>query len=709
MSKELNSKEKNEEKITEKLDLKEKTDNKNFQPFSYIEKKHISPILFSIDKNIKRNFQNRFKFQTLIFGILASRNDNINSILFQNTLSTIENSLPGLGKLGFDNNNILICLFFNEINSQNIFSKDDFNNINNDDDYIYYHYQYNIKKFKINDNSENSLPILLFAKNKNVFPIENLKFFYQHIISDLMINKDNIFTSIITNGTILLNNNNLYEMILGSYDEKMRNRIIVPSIETINQGLISKTQQYEFIHYNLYNLNYLDISYCVPINSFFNLIYMNKRLLSSICYYYNYIPKDVNLYYHDLNLGIILYSQNYNIFYVSSITANIPQTNIEYSDFLFNYTQKYSGHYGNFFHFLKLFLYCNNCNIIQKLFQCFYILGCLFEFIFPSLAVLVIYSIFFEAFEISDGRSAGFFTILFFVFMIISGSTYLINRDSRKIKITNYLLYFIFEVYFILLIICSIIAMDNLRINKKHDKYKFNTATLVFLLILNIIPPLIPLILGIERVFKNILGMLLYIVLGISSTNSNFYMNYILNSSDAGGGFNKSDKKGILILIFYLFNTFFACLSFFLTSRSRRVGCVLTLTAILSVYNFVKMAGISFRILFVESKIIEFISEKSKIEKIKNDNNNYKLKNAKHKENHSSENDKITKNSNNDSNEENEHQTNDEIYINDNEGNNDKKEEFYKNDDNSKINDEKEINNSENIENKYDNDNDNEF
>ena len=266
--------------------------------------------------------------------------------------------------------------------------------------------------------------------------------------------------------------------------------------------------------------------------------------------------------------------------------------------------------------------------------------------------------------------------------MIISGSTYLINRDSRKIKITNYLLYFIFEVYFILLIICSIIAMDNLRINKKHDKYKFNTATLVFLLILNIIPPLIPLILGIERVFKNILGMLLYIVLGISSTNSNFYMNYILNSSDAGGGFNKSDKKGI----FYLFNTFFACLSFFLTSRSRRVGCVLTLTAILSVYNFVKMAGISFRILFVESKIIEFISEKSKIEKIKNDNNNYKLKNAKHKENHSSENDKITKNSNNDSNEENEHQTNDEIYINDNEGNN-----------------------SENIENKYDNDNDNEF
>lgn len=106
MSKELNSKEKIEEKITEKLDLKEKTDNKNFLPFSYIEKKHISPILFSIDKNIKSNFHNRFKFQTLIFGVLASRNDNINSILFQNTLSTIENSLPGLGKLGFDNNNI---------------------------------------------------------------------------------------------------------------------------------------------------------------------------------------------------------------------------------------------------------------------------------------------------------------------------------------------------------------------------------------------------------------------------------------------------------------------------------------------------------------------------------------------------------------------------------------------------------------------------
>ena len=588
--------------------------------FSFIEKKHINPILFPFEKSKKYTFKNRFRNKVLIFGILASNDDENNSILLKITLESISNNIQILKKFGIDADKILVCVFFNNIITQNIFSKRDINSINNDKDYIYCHYQ---TKVELN----NIFPVLLFTKKNYVYPIENLQFYYKNILSEL-VNKDQfIFTSILINGISILQNN-LSEMILASYDEKEKNRIVVPSIEIISQGLMSLIQQYEFVHYNLYNLNYFDLASTVPINSFCNLMCMNDVLLNNINKFYSTINKDSSLYFHDYNLGLYLYSQGFIIFYVSSITVNITQNDISYNDFMYNYTKKYSGNYANFFQVIRTFIDFRRCNIIQKFFLCFQIIGSLFEFIFPSLAGLVIYSIFFETFEIKDGRTAGFFTLLYYIFMIIIGSTYLNSDNHKKIKITSFFLYFLVEIYYLFLIICSIFAMHHLRKNKMNDRYKFNTASLVFLLILNIIPPLIPIILAIGRIIPCLGGMFLYIVLGVPTTNTNFYMNYMLNCSDSYGGYNKSDRKGILILVFYLFNAFFTSLIFFLTTRSRRVGCVLTLTSILTVYNFIKMAGISFRILFVESKINEIIIEPKKVEKIKKeiDNNIDKAK-----------------------------------------------------------------------------------
>ena len=591
----------------EKLNVKEST-------FLFIEKKHVNPILFPILKTKTNTFKNRFKNKVLIFGILASNDDENNSILLKISLESISNNLEILTKFGIDAEKILVCVFFDHIITENIFSKNEIDSLNNEKDYIYYHYQTK-KQLK------NTFPVLLFSKKNYVYPIENLKFFYKNILSELL-NKDQfIFSSILINGISILQNN-LSEMILASFDEKEKNRIIVPSIETISSGLISLIQQYEFVHYNLYNLNYFDLASTLPINSFFNLMCINDNLLNSINNFYSTIHKDCSLFYHDYNLGLYLYNQNYNIFYISSITVNIIQKDISYNDFMYNYTKKYSGNYANFFQLIRTLFSFNRCNIIQKIFLCFQIIGSLFEFIFPSLAGMVIYSILFEAFEIKDGRSAGFFTLLYYIFMIISGSTYLNSDNHKKIKITSLILYFIVEIYYLFLIICSIFAMHHLRKNKINDRYKFNTASLVFLLILNIIPPLIPIILSIGKIIPCIGGMLLYIVLGVPTTNTNFYMNYMLNCSDSYGGYYKNDRKGILILIFYLFNIFFSSLIFFLTTRSRRVGCVLTLTSILTVYNFIKMAGISFRILFVESKINEIIMEPKKIDKIKKEISN---------------------------------------------------------------------------------------
>ena len=577
--------------------------------FTYLDKKHVNPILFPIEKTKKNTFGNRFKNKVLIFGILASNDNFNNNLLLKISLDSISNNLQVLSKFGIDTEKILVCVFFNQIITENIFPKYIIDNINNDKDYIFWHYQTN-KELK------NIFPVLLFAKKNYVNPIENIKFYYKNVLSELL-NKDQfIFSSILINGVSILQNN-LSEMILACYDEKEKNRIIIPAIETISSGLISLIQQYEFVHYNLYNLNYFDLASTVPINSFFNLMCMNQILLNSINNFYTTIYNDSSLFFHDYNLGLNLYSQGYIIFYNSSITVNITQNDISYNDFMYNYTKKYSGNYANFFQLIRTFIDFKRCNIIQKIFLCFQIIGSLFEFIFPSLAGMVIYSILFEAFEIKDGRTASFFTLLYYILMIISGSTYLNSDNHKKIKITSLILYIIVELYYLFLIICSVLAMHHLRKNKINDRYKFNTASLVFLLILNIIPPLIPIILGIGKIIPCISGMILYIFLGVPTTNTNFYMNYILNCSDSYGGYNKSDRKGILIFVFYLFNIFFSSLIFFLTTRSRRVGCVLTLTSILTVYNLIKMGGISFRILFVESKINEIIIEPNKVDKIK--------------------------------------------------------------------------------------------
>ena len=181
------------------------------------------------------------------------------------------------------------------------------------------------------------------------------------------------------------------------------------------------------------------------------------------------------------------------------------------------------------------------------------------------------------------------------------------------------ILLILFTLYYIFILISSVFAMHHINKNKKHNEYKFNKPAIVFLMIFIVIPAFFPLILGITEIISNILGMIIYLVIGVPSTNSIILMGKLFNSPDSLGGNKIYDRKSILIFIFYLFNIFFGHLIFFMERRRKRANCVIALSIIFCIYNFVKICGIIMNILFSQNYDNK-INDNNLIESIKNYN-----------------------------------------------------------------------------------------
>ena len=154
-------------------------------------------------------------------------------------------------------------------------------------------------------------------------------------------------------------------------------------------------------------------------------------------------------------------------------------------------------------------------------------------------------------------------------------------------------------------------------------------------------------ILSIGKILSNIVNMFMYLFLGASSSTSVFLMAYLFNASEKSGGLKLGDKNGFTLLIFFLFNIFFGCLTFFNTSRKNRVNCVLILSIIFTVYNIIKQISIVLRILLYEKSFNKVIEEKKSIDEItkyvnaiKNDNNYKKVNNGNDENNINEENGK---------------------------------------------------------------------
>ena len=656
-------------------------------PFYYFEKAGGNCEVFSLDKNNLGNDDYKYCMCILL------EDDSIESSqkLFT-TLTGLKNSLKPLA----DNLEIIpqeICLFIFVKRTLNNKLFDDSEKENLDEK----NKNFLIKEKTMEEKSDlKNIKMYIITNLNGLYEIRALKCYYS-ILKKLSKDKNMIFSTIITAGIIPVKDS-LLSLIKTAYNKKKNHGIAVAPIEYTPNNLYSKIALYEKIHFNIFNMSLYDQSCSVPISSLFCTMVINKKLLECLENYYKTIPENATIDYHDYNLSLQL-SKEEKLKYVIKFNYEkalgmIKPDNMTFLDYQKEWTERHSGYYGNFFEVLRTFINCNNFNFLQKIFMFFQIIAIIIEFILPSLACMVIYTVFYECFNTYDYRVAMLFTLLYLCMMFSSGVCSLITKEPKKMEMTNYFIYYFMILFYALVLVCSIPAMHFVNKNKPPDlisNYKFNKAACALLIILNFIFYIIPFIMRISVITPNIVSMFIYLALGATCSTTNFNMGKIWNSPETSGGNFIAEKKSICILIYLCFNLFFGSLSFYNVDRKKRVNCVMGFGILFLIYNFFRMLAIVFKKLSEkpsDDKIInediksdlvkpaneeDIRSEEQQINKNDNDNDNDNENNDNENQNNDNENDNENQNENNEEqdNENNDNENNNENNNSNNENSGD--------------------------------------
>ena len=531
----------------------------------------------------KTKIFNNGEFDYIICVLVNDDSDNSSSQL-ETTINSIYDNFNSLEHLGIGSKHTLVCVFIKNTTSFSLFNSEDIKSQRNKDYFLY---------LKAKKSGNQNSTIIIFTKPNGLTDIGALKCFYLGVVEQLKVEKKVLFTSVITAG---VSPNNLKNLILSAYNNSKSNASSVGVIRSEGDGIFSMVEQYERTHFNIYNMNFYGMSAVVPLSSLLSTIAVNDNCLKILKDYYSEAGENQTIDYHDYNVALFLYKNKINVKFYSEEVARI-KLDLEFWQYQELWVNRYSGYYGNFFGLGKEFISCDNFNMLKKLILFFQIIGFLIEFIYPSLSSMVIYSILYEAFGTIDYRIATFFTMLYIFMLVASGMCSLVTSKPQEMKMTNFFLYIFMEVYYLFVLICSVIAMDNLKKNKTKNEYKFNNSAISCIIIFTFIPYIIPMLLKSGLIIENLLNMLTYIGLGASCSTSNFLMAEVFNAAGTSGGIETDERKGIALIIFFLYNLFFGCLTFYNVTRRKRAECIMGFGIFFLLYNFFKIIGIVINIL----------------------------------------------------------------------------------------------------------------
>jgi len=531
----------------------------------------------------KTKIFNTGEFDYIICVLVNDDSDNSSSQL-ETTINAIYDNFNSLEHLGIGSKHTLVCVFIKNTTSFSLFNSEDIKSQRNKDYFLY---------LKAKKSGNQNSTIIIFTKPNGLTDIGALKCFYLGVVDQLKVEKKVLFTSVITAG---VSPNNLKNLILSAYNNSKSNAASVGVIRSEGDKIFSMVEQYERTHFNIYNMNFYGMSAVVPLSSLLSTIAVNDNCLKILKDYYSEAGENQTIDYHDYNVALFLYKNKINVKFYSEEVARI-KLDLEFWQYQELWVNRYSGYYGNFFGLGKEFISCENFNILKKLILFFQIIGFLIEFIYPSLSSMVIYSILYEAFGTIDYRIATFFTMLYIFMLVASGMCSLVTSKPQEMKMTNFFLYIFMEVYYLFVLICSVIAMDNLKKNKTNNEYKFNNGAISCIIIFTFIPYIIPMLLKSGLIIENLLNMLTYIGLGASCSTSNFLMAEVFNAAGTSGGIETDERKGIALIIFFLYNLFFGCLTFYNVTRRKRAECIMGFGIFFLLYNFFKIIGIVINIL----------------------------------------------------------------------------------------------------------------
>ena len=586
----------------------------NTLPFKYLEKDN-APEKIILDGEEKTNiFEAEKGKYDYIICILLKDDLNKSSEMLNITLRSIYANRDSLNDFGISTSTMLICVFINEIKGYSLFNKDDFAKIRKESNSLNTYLYLRTHKEGYSANSS----IYLFTKPGYLYSVEALKYYYTNIIYQLKEDKKILFSSVITAG-VEPTQTSLKKMILSSYlaGNKGANGVATGLVLSSGDGIFSMIEQYERVHFNIYDMNFLGSSSSFPVSSLLSTFAIDDLMLAYLKYYYLTVEINQSIDFHDYNLGLDLYQSDKNVTFINDeIMGEFKYQELNYFEYQEIWINRYSGYYGNFFQLLKCF--GTNFNLLKSILLFFQFVGIMIEFIYPALSTMVIYAIFFEAFDTYDYRVASFFTMIYICMLTASGMCSLVSKNPQELKRANFFLYIFMEVYYLFVLICSIVAMDNINKNKNHDEYKFNKAAISCIIIFTFIPYIIPMILKVGLISSKILNMLTYIILGASCSSSNFLIAQIWNASDTAGGNNLEERKSVTLILFFLYNLFFGFLTAFNYTREKRANSVMGLGIIFLIYNFVRIMAIVCKILSGKNGIDSTLYAKT-VDKIRND------------------------------------------------------------------------------------------
>lgn len=582
----------------------------NPDSFSYLIPKSDSPLVFKLSEQGNFSLTPIVHVQNYLLICILVESDSFDSDQkLKLTLDSITRNISPLESLGLNASNILITVFVNNLSGHT--AEKIGKNLESIDDFLLTPYTYSA--------GDKLLNVLLITKQN--FPstdLYSLIFFNLVILPQSFIPIQNsvIYTCTLQAG-VIPSDQGIKQLIAASYKEVNRSCVCVPSIQSISTGLFGNVMRYEHVHYSIYDLNYFDAAKTLPIDHHFNVMRIDKNLYNAIIQFYQppRVYNNSSIEYHDFSLGVFLPIQGIMVRYVDKVEAYMNNNVVDYACYMDNYTRKYGGNFAALLELMKTVFNCANCNPISKIILLFEIIGFLFEFIEPSLTCMVAYTIFVEGFKILyKMEPAVFFTGLLGMLFMLSGTISLITKYPQNNRTINFIFYIIFQVYYLFMLIVSVCAMHFVNKNKSMDPYEFNTAALVVIIVINVILGILPMILYLGKIGRNGLNMILYLILGASSSNSHFLMSYLFNFSDMRGGYvteeknmkermNMPKRKGVILLILLLANGLFGFLTLFNNTRGKRVKTVLALSIIFTVYNGIKMIAILIRALSVGGSI----------------------------------------------------------------------------------------------------------
>lgn len=584
----------------------------HIKSFSYLTTKDTDYTFTFTQDSIKeplRNLSHKLNQYTLYLLTIIPEDTLSESSSFNQTMNSIASNMTLLNKIGITTFNILYVIFFLKISHKEnfeLFFKESSGNQHQNGS-LNTNLHFNASFMEYNYNPSTTLQLLLIHKPYvYATPIEVLDLFYIDLLNQFK-SKESLATACqIANG-VIIPETCLRDMI-ALFNTKSIG--VVPLVETTPNGLFSLIEHYSMFQFNTYDMYYYYISCCIPLNHLISSLQINASTQEHIkTYFISKICSDASIDHHAFAFSLFLSSQGYQITLAKNIICNYSRNQITFDQMMQEYTDKQSAIYSCVIEIAKYWLDCSSFdqNCLTKTVLICLLLGITFDFCFPSMMALIVYAIIQEAFNIfTNDIGAKFFTSLYLILTCISIALSLIKKsndsnikDSYKIYL---FLYGAFTVFYYFVLICSVLAIHFININKTSNEYKFNFIAMAILIVFNFIIGIIPLLMNSKRFFGNMLSALLYLTIGASGYTSLFLNYSIINSPDHIGTIKarngekdngkEHSRKGLAILVYLLFNSIFLCVLFGMNTRAQRVNGVLSLGIIYTIYNFMKLFSI---------------------------------------------------------------------------------------------------------------------